>query len=104
MSASLNWIACSSQMRRTELLPLLGVGQGPLEGAFGDAQSLGGDADAAAVQGVHGDLEPLPFLPEEVLRRDADVVEGKGGGVTAADAQLVLVFQDLDARRAAGRR
>ena len=83
----------------TELLALLGVGQGPLEGAFGDAERLGGDADAAAVQGVHGDLEALPFLAEQVLHRDAQVVEGKGGGVAAADPHLVFVLEDRHTRR-----
>ena len=85
--------------RLVELLALLGVGQRPLEGPFGDAEGLGGDADPPAVEGVHGDVEPLPFLAEQVFDRHAQVVKGKGGGVAAADAHLVLVLEDGDAGR-----
>ena len=81
-------------MRLIELLALLGVGQRPLERPFGDAQGLRGDADPPAVQGVHGDVEPFAFLAQQVLGRHAQVVQGKGGGVGAADAHLVLVLRD----------
>ena len=43
--------------RTAELLALLGVLDGLLDGALGDAQSLGGDADPAAVQRGHGQVE-----------------------------------------------
>ena len=49
-----------------ELLALLGVGERLLEGPLGDADRLGGDADAAAVEGRHGDLEALALLAQAV--------------------------------------
>src|SRR6185369_8587532 len=73
------------------------VGQGPFKSAFGDAERLGGDPDPAAVQGIHGDIEPFSLLAQQVLHRYAQVVEGEGGGVAAPDAHLVLVFEDGDA-------
>src|SRR5215218_1321982 len=74
-----------------ELLALLGVGQGLLERALGDAHGLRGDADASAVQSGHGDLEALPFLAQAPARRDAAVVEGKLGGSRGIHPQLELV-------------
>ena len=35
-----------------------------LEHALADPHGLGGDADAAAVEGLHGDLEALTLLSE----------------------------------------
>src|SRR5436305_14645532 len=71
-----------------ELLALLRVGQRLLEGPLGDADRLGGDADAAAVEGGHGDLEAVSLLAETVAGRDAQVLEGQLGGARGVDAQL----------------
>ena len=49
--------------------------EGGAERSLGDTQSLGGNADAAAIQGLHGHLEPLPFLGQQVFAGDAAVVE-----------------------------
>ena len=50
-----------------ELNALLGVLDGLVNGALAQAQSLRGDADTAAVQGLHGDLEALALLAQQVL-------------------------------------
>ena len=78
--AASTWVAMSANWKETpleggnrfvELLALLGVGDGGVQGPLGNAQSLGGNADTTAVQGFHGDLEALALLAKEVLRRMA---------------------------------
>ena len=54
-----------------ELDALLGVLDGLEDGALAQAQGLRGDADAAAVQRLHGDLEALA----ERMMRDAKITE-----------------------------
>ena len=80
-----------------ELDALLGVLQGGLVGPLGDAQGLGRDADAAAVQGGHGDLEALALLAQQVLPGHLHVVEDQLGGGGGADAHLVVVVAELEA-------
>ena len=83
--------------RLAELDAFLGVFHRGLVGALGDAKSLGSNADAAAVQGGHGDLEALSFLAEQVLLRHLHVIEIQltcGGGT---DAELVIVFLKSEA-------
>ena len=92
-------MACRCADGRAELLALLRVGERPLEGALGDPQGLGGYADAAAVQGLHGDLEPLSLLPQQVRARNAHVVKGEGSRGTASDPHLVLVSENGHAGR-----
>ena len=55
---------------------------GCLECAAGDSQSLGGDSDPAAIQGMKRDLESLPFIAKEAGRRNENIIEKKlsGGG------------------------
>ncbi len=77
--------------RLAELLALLGVGERLLESALGDADRLGRDADAAAVERRHGDLEALAVLAQALAGRDAHVVESQLGGAGGVDAELELV-------------
>ena len=64
---------------------------GGLVGALGDAQRLGGNADTAAVQSGHGDLEALALLAQQVFLGDLDVVEVQLAGGGGADAHFVVV-------------
>src|SRR4029450_2237602 len=80
-----------------ERLALLGVGEGVVEGALGDADGLGADGDPAVVQGPQGQREALALLSQAVGGRDPDVVADGLGGGRAADAELVLVLADLEA-------
>src|SRR6185369_10714123 len=48
----------------------------------------------AAVEGLHGDLEPLSFLSQEVCCRDPQIVECKGGGIASPDSHLLLVLEN----------
>ena len=75
-----------------ELDPLLGVLHGGLIGPLGDAQGLSGNADPAAVQGGHGDLEALALLAQQVLLGHLHVVEVQLAGGGGADAHLVVVL------------
>src|SRR5262249_19665063 len=66
-----------------------------------DADRLRRDADAAAVERVHRDAETFARLAEEVLLRHARVLEQNLGRRRRADAGLLLVLADRDARRVA---
>ena len=48
-------------------LALNGISQAGLIGGLGDAQRLGGDADAPGVQYCHGDLEAISLLAQAVF-------------------------------------
>ena len=54
------------------------------------------EADPAVVEDLHGDLEAVARLPEDVLRRDPDVVEVKPAQVVAAKAHRVEALADLE--------
>lgn len=56
--------------------PLACIGQGRLIGRAADADGLGGDTNAAALEVRQRDAIALPFLAQAEARRDADVVEG----------------------------
>ena len=79
------------------MLTLFDVGNGLVDGALGNAQSLGSDADTAAVQRSHGQLEALALDAEQTILRDDAVFHDQlaGGGTT--DAHLVLGLADLEA-------
>src|SRR5690606_16169097 len=70
-----------------EGLPFVGVAHGRLDGRKGDAVGLGGDADAAAVEGGHGDLEAFAFFTEAVGGRNAAIFEYELGGAARANAE-----------------
>src|SRR5207244_10267971 len=64
-----------------------------------DADGLRGDADAAAVEGAHGDLEPLALLAEAVGDRDFHVLEEDGAGRAGADAEVLVRLLSQETRR-----
>ena len=86
----------------------LGVNaSGTTELAFDDMRiparyRLGGDADAPAVQGGHGDLEAVPLLAEAVAGRDPQILERQLGGARGVDAKLELVGPVAVARSVRG--
>ena len=73
------------------------VGEGRLVGALGDADTLGGDADAPAVEERHGDLEAFALLPQQAIGGELGVLVDKLGGFGGADAHLVLELADGEA-------
>mmetsp|Transcript_13145 Transcript_13145/g.27149 ORF Transcript_13145/g.27149 Transcript_13145/m.27149 type:complete len:397 (+) Transcript_13145:217-1407(+) len=74
-----------------ERLPLERVPRGAVDGGGGDAQGLTRDSDATAVEGLHGDLEALALLAEDVIPGDADAVEYEVGRRARPDSQFVLL-------------
>ena len=58
------------------------------------AAGAGSDREAALVESVHGDLEPLAFLADEVLGRHLDVLEeelaSRAGAVPSASVSCVV--------------
>ena len=75
-----------------ELDALLGVLDRLVDGALGKTQSLGSNADTAAVEGLHSDLEALAFLTEQVLLGNNAILENEVAGGAAADTHLLLVL------------
>ena len=71
---------------------LLGVLDSLVDGALGKAESLGGDTDTAAVEGLHSDLEAFAFLAEQVLLGNDAVFEDEVAGRAASDTHLLLVL------------
>src|SRR5690606_14666941 len=76
--------------RLAEGAALLGVADGQLEGAQGDAAGAGGDVDPADLDAVHHVREtPAGFAAEDRVGADAKAVEQRLGGVDALVAHLV---------------
>ena len=84
-----------------ELAAFEGVAHGFVEAGAGDADGLRGDADAAAVEGYHGDFEAFAFAAEEVCFGDGAVLECEGCGAGGAEAHLFFVGADDEAGCAA---
>ena len=81
-----------------EGVPLLGVGDGVLEGGLGDAHAAGGDVDAADLKRAHDVLEATALVAaEEVAGGDAGVVEGELGGLDALVSELLELAADEEA-------
>ena len=82
------------ELRQTlmELDTLLRVLDGLLNSALAKAERLGGDADTAAVERLHGDLEAGTLLAEHTVLGDHAVLENQVAGGTAADTHLLLVL------------
>jgi hypothetical protein len=93
--------------RLAKLLALVGVGDGLFIGTLGEADHLGGDADAACarvqapvhttrvspgrrtfVEDLDGIFVAEALLADEVLERDLDVIEIDGARRGGADAEL----------------
>ena len=83
--------------RLAELDALLGVIDCRFVCALRDAERLRRDADAAAVQRRHRDLEALTFLAEQVFLGHLDVVEDQLRGGRGADAHFVVMVAEGEA-------
>ena len=80
-----------------ELLALLHVLASDLECALCDTQSLGSDADTAAVQGLHCGGEALAGGGDHVACGDADVIKVQLADHSGADAHGVVACADGEA-------
>ena len=67
--------------------------------ALREPEALRADPGPRAVEDPHRDLEALALLAEQVLRRDAAVVEEELAGGRALDPHLRLDPADLEAGR-----
>ena len=70
-----------------------------VEGALGEADHLGPDADPPLVERLDGDGVPASRFAQHVGGGDAAVVEEQLARAAGADAQLVLLLADLEAGR-----
>src|SRR5688572_7988626 len=86
--------------RLAELLALLGVADGGVERGLGDADGHGAGGRPRDVEGAHGDLEALPLGAEALSRGDRAVGEVQRDRRRGADAELLLLLADREARRA----
>ena len=66
-------------------------------GSLGNTQRLGGNADAAPVEGCHGNLESLSFFSEQVFFRHSDIVEDKFCRRRRTDAQFIVMIAETEA-------
>src|SRR5580765_1233910 len=85
--------------RLAHRLAALGVLERVAGRALCEAEALRADARPGAVEDAHRDPEALAFLAEQVVGRDAAVVEEDLAGGRALDPHLRLDPPDLEARR-----
>ena len=83
-------------------LALFAVVQGAFKGRAGHAHALRGNADAPAFQGREGNFVALALGTDQVLGRDAAVVQIDLRGIAAVLAQLVFQPRHLVAGVAGG--
>ena len=81
-----------------ELLALLHVGHGLVNGPLGDAHCLGADADAPAGQGTHGDLIAQALLAQQLVRRNPHVHQRHLTVGRGPDAHAGNLLADGEAR------
>ena len=87
--------------RLAELLALLGVGAGGVEGPLGGAEAERGDRDPPAVEDLQRLDEPLADVAQQVVLADEAVLHDHLGGVGGPDAELVLFLAGAETRHAA---
>src|SRR5438445_3890 len=63
--------------RPAERLALFDVFRRGLQGGTGHADGSGRDADSTAIERPHGLVPPVPFLSDQVVLRDAAILEGE---------------------------
>ncbi len=98
-SASVNWVFWKCAIARPKALPLLHVGDRVVEGAPAGPHRRHADREPLLLELVHHHLEALPFLAEQVLGRDAAVLEEELARVLRGEAELL----ELPAAHEAGR-
>ena len=86
--------------RFAELYTLFGVFNSICQCSFCNAESLSSNADTAAVQSHHSDLEAFAFFAEHVFSRNFDVLEYEFHGLRSMDAHLVFFLTESEARHA----
>ena len=88
-------------MSFAELFALLRVGERMIERALRQAHHLRADADAAFVQCLDRDLVALADFADHVGFGNAAIVQDQLAGGRRADAELVFLLADLEAREIA---
>ena len=91
-------MAWKSAIRLPNWLRSFGVGDRRVERALSDAEGLRTDRRTGVVEGLQGGLEAGALGPDDPVAGDAAVLEVQLGGRRAADAELLLVGADDEAR------
>jgi len=86
--------------RQFELFTFPGIVDRGIQGSLGDAEGLGGDADATAVQRLHRDLETVADIAEKVFGGNAAVFKDEFEGGGGADTHLPFLLAEGKAGRA----
>ena len=97
MSASLNWIPCRLLIGLPKAIRSFAYSLAIVGRALGDADRLGGGAEASALERAERNGEPVALLADQVLGRDADVGEGPGRRSATLDPELVLELAGVEA-------
>ena len=87
----MNWIVRISAKRLAEHLALVAVFYRRIDAGLPDTERLSGDADAAAVEGLHGDLEAFAQAPNRLALETRQLSKWSSSGVRAAYAELLLL-------------
>src|SRR2546425_6044560 len=87
--------------RFAELLALLSVLEGRIEGAAGHTDHLRADADAAGIEGLNGYLVADADVTDEIRGRHLAMIENQFGRRGRADAKLVLSLADAESLESA---
>ena len=80
---------------------LFGIFDRFINSPLGNANSQRGNHGARQVQRLHGVDEALPFLANEMICRNVDVLEDDFRRIGQADAHLIFFFADGNARAVA---
>src|SRR5215510_11230578 len=89
--------ALEGRDRLTELLALLRVGHGRVEGGLADPHRLGAHGRTRTVERAERDLEAFTLLAQAVLDGDLAVAQVERDGRRAADAHLALELANGEA-------
>ena len=99
--ASWNCTPWKSAIALPNCLRSLRVADGVIERALRQADHLRADADASLVERLDRDLVALAELAEHAGARHLAVLEDQLAGAARADAELVFLLADREARRPA---
>src|SRR5262245_30958376 len=76
--------------RATELLPLLGIADRRLYAALANPHTTGCNTVAAVIQSGHGDFKAVTHLAQQLIRRNAAVLEDELASIGSAQTKLAM--------------
>ena len=81
-----------------KLLPFPGISDRLIEGPLRQSNPLGPHPGPGPIEGPHGDDEPHPFLPDQVLFGNKAVLEDQFPRCGGTDPHLLLFLPEIETR------